>query len=167
MEVTRPEATEVDLAATMIDPGVLGDAAFALHLIEAYPGNPRAHWAPAYRFEMRVDGGRVRVGRITLRLGHDRDLELYAGHVGYDVDAAYRGHRYAARACELLWPLARYHGLDPLWITCNPENWPSRRTCERVGAKLVEIVDIPPTNDLYRIFGERRKCRYRVDLSTH
>ena len=164
MEMTRLGDETRGPEAAMVDPGVLGDRDFSLHLIEAYAGNPRARWAPAYRFEMRIHGDRLRVGRITLRLGHDRDLELYAGHIGYDVDVAHRGHRYAARACELLWPLARRHGIDPVWITCNPDNWASRRTCELIGGQLVEIVDLPPTNDLYRVFGERQKCRYRVDL---
>jgi hypothetical protein len=46
------------------------------------------------------------------------------------------------------------------FITCNPDNWPSRKTCEWIGATLVEIVDLPPENDQYKE-GERQKCRYR------
>jgi tagatose 1,6-diphosphate aldolase len=60
-------------------------------------------------------------------------------------------------------PLARRHGLYALWITCNPENVASRRTCELTGAEFVEIVDLPPESDMYER-GERRKCRYRLDL---
>jgi RimJ/RimL family protein N-acetyltransferase len=63
----------------------------------------------------------------------------------------------------LLLPFARRHGLKTIWITCNPNNWPSRRTCERLGATLVEIVPLPPDNDQY-IAGEREKCRYRIEL---
>ena len=75
----------------------------------------------------------------------------------------HRGHRYAARSVRLLLPLARAHGFTTLWITCNPDNWPSRRTCELAGGTLVEIVDLPPDNDMY-LEGERQKCRYRFDL---
>jgi predicted acetyltransferase len=74
-----------------------------------------------------------------------------------------RGHHYAERACRLLLPLARRHGIQPLWITCNPDNFPSRRTCERLGAKLVEIVAVPPRDPLY-LRGDHEKCRYRLDL---
>ena len=88
---------------------------------------------------------------------------MYGGHIGYGVLPRYRGHRYAARACKLLFPLARRHGLNPLWITCNPDNIASRRTCELAGGKLVEIVDLPEDIDMYQA-GERQKCRYRFDL---
>ena len=42
-------------------------------------------------------------------------------------------------------------------ITCNPDNLPSRRTLERLGGDLLEIVDLPPDNDMYQR-GERQKC---------
>jgi tagatose 1,6-diphosphate aldolase len=88
---------------------------------------------------------------------------MYAGHIGYRVHAEYRGHHYAARSVRLLIPLARAHNLGTLWITCNPDNWPSRRACELAGLELVEIVDLPPTIDMY-YQGERQKCRYRLKL---
>ena len=40
----------------------------------------------------------------------------------------------------------------------------SRRTCERAGGRLVEIIDIPPRITDLRQRGERQKCRYRFDL---
>lgn len=83
--------------------------------------------------------------------------------VSYDVDPEHRGHLYASRACKLLLSLARTHSLQFLWITCSPDNIASRRTCELVGAKLVEIVDLPEDTDMYQE-GERHKCRYRLDL---
>jgi tagatose 1,6-diphosphate aldolase len=63
----------------------------------------------------------------------------------------------------LLLPLARRHGLKDLWITCNPDNLASRRTCELAGAEFVEIVDLPANSGMYRR-GDRQKCRYRLDL---
>jgi tagatose 1,6-diphosphate aldolase len=63
----------------------------------------------------------------------------------------------------LLLPLARRHGLEILWITCDPDNIASRRTCELAGLELVEIVDVPEHMDMYQR-GERRKCRYRLYL---
>jgi len=59
--------------------------------------------------------------------------------------------------------IARRHGMTIVWITCNPENVASRRTCELVGGELVEIVDLPSDSDMYQE-GERQKCRYRIRL---
>ena len=137
----------------------LVDNELELQLIErtfATPGR-----VPTYRFEMRVGGERV--GGATLRAGMSEYLERYAGHIGYGVDFPYRGRRYAARACQLLFHLARCHDMTMLWITCNPENVASRRTCERVGGELVDIVDVPVDLDLYRE-GDRQKCRYQIRL---
>lgn len=147
------------------DPGELIERELSLHLVETYKGNAQIGWAPAYRFELRIDQGLRTVGHITLRLSHSPDIERFVGHIGYDVEPAYRGHRYAARACKLLLPLAARHGLNPLWITCNPDNVPSRRTCERMGAYFVDTVSVPPNHDMFRILGERQKCRYRLDLN--
>lgn len=46
---------------------------------------------------------------------------------------------------------------------CNPDNAASRRTIERLGGKLVEIVRVPVNSELYEI-GDRESCRFRVDL---
>jgi tagatose 1,6-diphosphate aldolase len=110
---------------------------------------------------MRVGG--VRVGDAELRVGTTETLERYGGHVGYGVGPAYRGNGYAARACKLLFQVARQYGMTVLWITCNPENVASRKTCERAGGELVEIVTLPIDIDMYAE-GDRRKCRYRFVL---
>ena len=49
--------------------------------------------------------------------------------------------------------------MNKLIITCNPENYPSRKTCEKAGLKLKDIVELPPYNDLY-LDGERQECIY-------
>lgn len=145
------------------DPGKLVDGDLELVLAERYPGDPARGLVPAYRFKMTLVGQKEDIGRIELRVGNTDTLVLYAGHIGYGIHPRHRGHRYAASACRLLQPLARRHGLTPLWITCNPDNIASRRTCELAGAKLIEIVDLPEESELYRR-GDRQKCRYRLDL---
>lgn len=102
-------------------------------------------------------------GALGLRLGHDTNLELYLGHLGYHVLPPARGHHYAERACRLVLPLARRHGFKELWITTNPDNTPSRRTIENLGAEWVDLVDVPPENPLYAQ-GDRQKFRYRLTL---
>ena len=144
-----------------LNPGVLVDGDVELILVETVPGDPEKNWVPVYRFDMRVDGKTV--GRIALRAGNTHRLVMYGGHIGYEVAPEHRGHRYAVRSCRLILPLAGKHGLNPVWITCNPDNIASRRTCERAGATYVETVDLPKDIDMYQE-GERQKCRYRIDL---
>jgi tagatose 1,6-diphosphate aldolase len=127
------------------------------------PGNPGNDNVPAYDFGVRLAGQREPVGRLGLRLGSTEYLEKYLGHIGYGIAERHRGHGFAAKACRLVRPVAIDHGFTTLWITCNPDNQPSRRTCEALGCELVEIVDLPVDCNMYRR-GERRKCRYRWDL---
>ena len=103
-----------------------------------------------------------KIGAVVLRIGSARCLR-YPGHVGYDVKKKYRGRRYAARSCKLLFPLAYAHGLKALWITCDPKNKASRRTCELAGARYVETVRIPKNHEMYKE-GRRYVRRYRIDL---
>ena len=102
-------------------------------------------------------------GRINLRNSHAELVERYAGHIGYEVYEAFRGRKLALRAVEMLKPLAFRLGLNPLWITCDPDNQASRRICELAGGELVEQIAIPETS-LMHAGGAREKCRYRVML---
>ncbi len=158
------------------DPGVLADGDLRLLLRRTMPGDARRGIVPEYIFDMvravgldgpddsdSPDDPAPVMGRLSLRIGHTKHIEMYAGHIGYSVDLPYRGRRLAARSCLLILPLARAHGINPLWITCNPENAASRRTCEIIGSTLVETVPIPPSDPLYR-WDTKWKCRYRVDL---
>jgi predicted acetyltransferase len=150
---------------TFYDPGRLEDGDLKLVLRRTYKGSRSLGLAPNYAFDMKHAESGAHMGEIDLRLSVEHYITHYAGHIGYGVVRAFRGQRYAARSCRLLLPLARRHGLDPLWITCNPDNLPSRKTCEHLGATLEEIVPVPVGSDLYRR-GEREKCRYRLDLGT-
>jgi predicted acetyltransferase len=122
---------------------------------------------PAYHFWMRIDPktnpALEIAGVIGFRIASTESILLYFGHLGYHVYPAARGHHYAERACRLLLPLARAHGFRSLWITCNPENLASRRTCERLGGRYIDCVTLPEDNVLYRQ-GDRAKLRYEIAL---
>src|SRR5579859_4003041 len=94
------------------------------------------HRVPTYFFRMMSRAWGEELGAINLRIGSTPHLERYAGHIGYGVHPAHRGHRYAARSVKLLLPMARSLGIDPLWITCDPENAASRRSLEIAGAEF-------------------------------
>ena len=145
------------------NPGRLKDGELELILVETRAGDTDIELAPTYKFDMRLEGNGAKAGYIELRVGNTRHIVMYAGHIAYRVRPEHQGHRYAARACRLLLPLASRHDLGTLWITCNPENIASARTCELAGGELVETVDLPENTDMYRR-GERRKRRYRFEL---
>ncbi|MEX2683219.1 MAG: GNAT family N-acetyltransferase [Candidatus Sigynarchaeota archaeon] len=123
-------------------------------------GNRLRGLVPAYHFKIMLHGKPEKIGRVDLRIGYRDRLVLYGGHVGYGIDETFRGHGYAAKACKLIEQVAIDHHMDVLWITCNPENVASRRTCEKIGCEFLEIIDLPRDNDMYKR-GDRRKCRYR------
>jgi predicted acetyltransferase len=104
------------------------------------------------------------LGNINLRMGSSAHIERYAGHVGFTVYPEHRGHHYAARSLRLLLPLAGKLQINPLWITCDPENKPSRRTLELAGAQFIEVVDVPEHCVIFQS-GKTRKCRYRLGVS--
>ncbi|HTH54184.1 MAG TPA: GNAT family N-acetyltransferase [Edaphobacter sp.] len=143
-------------------PGVLAEEEFELELLR-YEMHP-AHRVPTYQFHMVDRETREVLGNIRLSTESTPHIELYAGHIGYGVLPKHRGHHYAARAVKLLVPLARKLGIDPLWITCDPENSASRRTLELAGAELIEVVDVPE-NCVIRRKGHPQKCRYRLSTT--
>lgn len=157
---TQNTLTDTVTDFVFFDPGSLVDGDFELVLRKTCPANQERGLVPEYKFEMRLVNTPVKIGDISFRVGYTEKLNYYGGNIGYNVEPAYRGHHYAARSCLLLLPLARRHGLNPIWITCDPDNWASRRTCELVGATLIEIRETEIHPNEYRI-----KCRYRLDLS--
>lgn len=124
--------------------------------------DPAKNWLPAYHFSICVPDG-TKTGTCDLRIGHNESV-YYGGNIGYRVEEPYRGHHYAGKACLLLFELARRHGMEYVIITCNPDNWPSRKTCEYAGGKLLEIVELPEDNGMRIEDGATHKCIYQFRL---
>lgn len=139
----------------------LKDSEIFLKLTRTCDAQPEKRWLPAYYFEICLLDG-TPIGFCHLRIGHN-DKTYIGGNIGYGVDEAYRGHRYAAKACCLAFKQARKHGMSHLFITCVAENAASARTCELAGGKLLEIADIPEDNEMYAE-GKRQVKVYRFEI---
>ena len=134
-----------------------------LRLAKTAPADSEKGYVPAYYFDICSARTGKAMGRCDLRIGHTENL-YYGGNIGYSVREEYRGRHYAGKACLLLFELARLHKMEYLYITCNPENIASRKTCEYVGGVLKATVDLPTNNEMYQK-GDRRKCVYKVLLT--
>ena len=132
-----------------------------LRLDKTSEGNPARNWVPAYYFTIMNHSGEE-LGACDLRIGHN-EMTYFGGNIGYRVHEQHRGHHYSAKACLLLFELARRHGMSYLIITCNPDNIASYKTCEAVGCTLAEIAELPADSDM-RALGETHKRIYRIDL---
>ena len=111
-----------------------------------------------YVFYIYKHHGLHKMGYVSLRLGESPSL-YYLGHIGYRIDEPYRGNGFAAQACRLLTPVMRRENLLSVVITTDPDNWASRRTCEKIGCVLESVVPVP---EEFRIMcsGSPAKCRY-------
>src|SRR5690606_15380417 len=82
-------------------------------------------YVPAYYFKIKRCENDTEIGQCDLRIGHN-DNTKYGGNIGYEIYEPFRGNHYAAKACKLLFKLARKHHMKELIITCSPENIASR-----------------------------------------
>lgn len=114
---------------------------------------------PYYWYEIRKKPDMTPVGKISIRIGHNYH-SYYNGNIGYEIDEAYRGQRFAGEAAKAVLRVAGYHGMHKLYLTCEADNAASRRTIESLGARLVEMTEIPKDYfgwyegiPQYRIYG--------------
>ncbi|MDO4484378.1 MAG: GNAT family N-acetyltransferase [Clostridia bacterium] len=134
------------------------DGVIDLVPIDLFPPPEEMGFGDNYDFVITPHGKKREAGRINLRLG-ESEAVYYFGHIGYHVDPPYRGHGYAARACALLKDLIVREGKGSVVITADPDNIPSRKTCEKLGCTLENIVGVPVTiQDKWEISSV--KCRY-------
>ncbi len=143
------------------DTGDLRDGEIFLRLKETMEAQPEKRWVPGYKFDICLLDGTA-IGYCDLRIGHNEKTYI-GGNIGYGIDEPWRGHHYAAKACRLLFRLARKHGMTHLIITCVPTNAASSRTCQLLGGTYLETADIPEDNEMYAE-GKRQVMIYRFGL---
>lgn len=139
----------------------LRDHEIFLRLNRTCQAQPQKKWLPAYYFDICLLGGE-KIGYCDLRIGHNEKTYI-GGNIGYGIDEPYRGNHYAAKACKLLFNLAKKHRMEYLIITCVPENLASAKTCHAAGGEFIERIPIPEGNEMYAE-GKREVLVYRFDL---
>ena len=140
----------------------LKDDEIQLSLHHTCESDPSRFGLPVYYFRICDKDNNV-VGWCDLRIGHNA-CTPYLGHIGYQVEAPFRGHHYAGRAVKLLLQLAKQHAMPFLTITCAPENTASRKTCEYAGGKFMGIVEVPEEMALQYNDAVRKSCVYQFDV---
>ncbi|RBY97635.1 GNAT family N-acetyltransferase [Blastococcus sp. TF02-8] len=108
---------------------------------------------PRCTYRWVVEGGEV-LGGIALRHSPPADQD-HLGHVGYGIRPSARGRGLAGWALGRMLGEARRLGLEQVLVVCSEENLASARTVERLGGRLLEVVETP--------LGRAR--RYSVGIS--
>ena len=139
----------------------LHDSEIRLSLRQTKEAVPEKNHVPAYSFDIELLDG-THVGECSLRVGHNR-LTYYGGNIGYGIDESYRGHRFASKACKLLFRLAVMHDMDYVLITCSVDNPASSRSIQLAGGMLIATEDVPEDTDQYQR-GSRRVLVYKILL---
>ena len=133
----------------------------SLAFLEYVDSDGRSGLAPFYHFAILVSG-LGQVGHINFRVGSSEHVHLCAGHIGYRIEEPFRGHHYALQACLALVPFVRSIYQEVI-LTCDPDNFASIKTIERLGATFIDEVAIPKHDPGYA-GGARRKRRYRWQM---
>jgi len=129
-----------------------------LRFVELVPGDAEEDLVPSYHFRILLTDDKD-VGHINFLIGDTGHIRNCAGHIGFAIHEAHRGHGYARLACQAIARFVRTI-YDDVLITCNPDNHASRRTIERLGAEFIDEVNVSAA-DAHENPQARRKRRYR------
>lgn len=138
-------------------PQVLQSGPVQLHFDKAVPGDESRGLVPFFHFKIQGQAGTV-VGHLNFRVGDTPHVTLCAGHVGFEILPEFRGHAYSYHACHAIAPWIRRYYKEVV-LTADPANGASRRIIEKLGADLLEEIEVPTVDPAYS-GGARRKCRY-------
>lgn len=122
------------------------------------PPDPELHFGHEQIWRITLHNSRKEIGQISYRDGESQCIYYY-GHIGYHIDFPYRGQHFAERACRLIRNEIRMSGKTSAVITCDPDNIPSRKTCEHLGCSLEGERSVPDALQKKHNLSAV-KCRY-------
>ncbi len=152
--MTAPSAEE----PLPVPPESLSSGEVVLRLGQIVPGDPSREFVPYFHFRIFSPEGSD-VGHINFRIGDTEHIRVCAGHIGFGIAEPFRGRSYALQACHAIAPFVR-SVYEAVTITCDPDNFASKRTIEKLGAEFVGEVAVPSHDPHYQR-GSRTKRRYR------
>lgn len=103
-----------------------------------------------------------KVGNIRVRIGNNFH-SYYNGHIGYEIFEEHRGNGLAYKACREALSIAKFHGMDFVYLACDESNIPSRKTIEKLGAEFIEAADVPKEYFAWRE-GMEKRLIYKLTL---
>ncbi|MFC4652254.1 GNAT family N-acetyltransferase [Lactococcus nasutitermitis] len=110
-------------------------------------------WSTAIKY-FAVMNGKV-AGVISCRWQIEKGILLeWGGHIGYGVAPSFRGQGLAAKMLAFALEKYRKRGILCVMVSADEGNIASRKTIEKNGGVLENIVDI----------DDDRVCRYWIDL---
>lgn len=138
---------------------IKGDT-LTLKLIETCVGDDRI--IPFYYYEVYLNSKSSAIGKISIRIGHN-EHSYFNGNVGYEIDEAFRGNGYAKTAVMMTYSVARFHGMTHLIISCDEDNYSSKRVINKLGGIHIETI-LPPKNYVFYYEGIPKHSIYRIDI---
>ena len=87
-----------------------------------------------------VEGDKF-IGQIGIRHSLNDSLLKYGGHIGYGIRYSCWGKGYGTKMLALALKKAKQMGLNKVLITCNDDNFGSRKVIERNNGKLENIIE--------------------------
>ena len=137
---------------------VLSDGELDLISLRSPPADKFLQFGVERVWRIALHGSKREIGQISYRDGESLCVYYY-GHIGYHIDEPWRGHRYAYKACLLIRDEILRSGKSSVIITCDPDNWASRKTCILLNCLLEGTVEVP--SDLVKRYEiNHHKCRY-------
>ncbi len=137
---------------------LLTDGEITLKLSGKYSGDKDL--LPFYYYDIFLEDRFI--GRISMRIGSNFN-SYYNGNIGYEIEENFRGNNYSFKACKLVLPIAKAHGMSEIILTCDEDNIASYKTIEKLGGELIEIVKPPETYFAYRVNMKRQKI-YKLHI---
>ncbi len=138
---------------------IIGDT-LTLKLIETCDGDDQV--IPFYYYAIHLNSISNTIGKISIRIGHNEHAYIN-GNVGYEIDEPFRGNGYAKMAVMMTYPIARYHGMTHLIISCDEDNHTSKRVINKLGGIYLETMT-PPKSYVFYYEGISKHSIYRIDI---